>query len=95
MVVLGSAAAALWCAVAMQQRIERESRRRELALGLRVGLSAGEVSHEDDDYFGEPVTEAARLCNRCVSGQVLAADIVRLTAGVAAATTADRSARSA
>jgi class 3 adenylate cyclase/tetratricopeptide (TPR) repeat protein len=81
MVVFGSASAALSCAVAMQQAIEREGRRRELALGLRVGLSSGEVSHEDDDYFGEPVIEAARLCDRCVSGQVLAADIVRLTAG--------------
>ena len=81
MVVFGSASAALSCAVAMQQGIEREGRRRELVLGLRVGLSAGEVSHEDDDYFGDPVIEAARLCDRCVSGQVLAADIVRLTAG--------------
>ncbi len=50
-------------------------------MGLRVGLSGGEVSREDDDYFGDPVIEAARLCARCESGQVLAADIVRLTAG--------------
>jgi class 3 adenylate cyclase/tetratricopeptide (TPR) repeat protein len=81
MVVFGSASAALSCAVAMQQGIEREGRTRELRVGLRVGLSAGEVSHEDGDFFGEPVIEAARLCDRCVSGQVLAADIVRLTAG--------------
>ena len=50
-------------------------------MGLRVGLSGGEVSREDDDYFGDPVIEAARLCARCESGQVLAADIVRLMAG--------------
>jgi len=81
MVVFGSASAALSCAVSMQQGIEREGRRRQLVLGLRVGLSAGEVSHENDDYFGEPVIEAARLCDRCESGQVLAADIVRMTAG--------------
>jgi class 3 adenylate cyclase len=81
MVVFGAASAALSCAVAMQQGIERNSRGREHRVGLRVGLSAGEVTSEDGDYFGEPVIEAARLCARCASGQVLAADVVRLTAG--------------
>ena len=65
----------------MQQGVERDNRVREQSVGLRVGLSVGEVSREDDDYFGDPVVEAARLCARCESGQVLAADIVRLTAG--------------
>lgn len=81
MVVFGSASAALSCAVAMQQGVERDNRSREHSVGLRVGLSGGEVSKEDDDYFGDPVVEAARLCARCESGQVLAADVVRLTAG--------------
>ena len=81
MVVFRAASAALSCAVAMQQGVERDSRGVSAAVGLRVGLSAGEVEAEDDDYFGEPVVEAARLCARCESGQVLAADIVRLTAG--------------
>ena len=39
MVVFGSASAALSCAVAMQQGIERDNRRREQSVGLRVGLS--------------------------------------------------------
>src|SRR6267143_1332581 len=81
MVVFGSASAALSCAVAMQQGIERDNRAREQAVGLRVGLSIGEVSREDDDYFGDPVVEAARLCATCESGQVLAADMVRGMAG--------------
>ncbi len=81
MVVFGAASAALSCAVAMQQGVDRDNRGRERPVGLRVGLSGGEVSREDDDYFGDPVVEAARLCARCESGQVLAADIVRLTAG--------------
>ena len=51
--------------VAMQQGIERDNRVRERTVGLRVGLSIGEVSREDDDYFGDPVVEAARLCGRC------------------------------
>jgi class 3 adenylate cyclase len=81
MVVFGSASAALSCAVAMQQGVERDNRAREKTVGLRVGLSGGEVSKEDDDYFGDPVIEAARLCARCESEQVLAADVVRLMAG--------------
>ena len=48
----------------MQQGIERDNRGREQSVGLRVGLSGGEVSREDDDYFGDPVIEAARLCAR-------------------------------
>src|SRR6266480_1689720 len=81
MVVFASASAALSCAVAMQQGIERDNRAREQAVGLRVGLSIGEVSREDDDYFGDPVVEAARLCAACEGGQILASQWVRLTAG--------------
>jgi class 3 adenylate cyclase/energy-coupling factor transporter ATP-binding protein EcfA2 len=81
MVVFGSASAALACAVAMQQGVERDNREREHLVGLRVGLSGGEVSRENDDYFGDPVVEAARLCATCGSGQILATDIVRAMAG--------------
>ena len=81
MVVFATASAALSSAVSMQQGIEHDNRRREYAVGLRVGLSGGEVVKEDGDYFGDPVVEAARLCAICESGQVLAADVVRLTAG--------------
>ena len=38
-------------------------------------------SGEEGDCFGDPVVEAARLCALCESGQILAADIVRLAAG--------------
>ena len=63
MVVFGSASAALACGVAMQQGVDRDNRGRELSVGLRVGLSGGgEVSREEGDCFGDPVVEAARLC---------------------------------
>jgi class 3 adenylate cyclase len=81
MVVFGSASAALGCAVAMQQGVDQENRSGAEAVGLRVGLSVGEASNEDGDYFGDPVVEAARLCARCESGQVLATDFVRAMAG--------------
>src|ERR1700692_159103 len=81
MVAFASASAALACGVAMQQGLERDNRGREHSVGLRVGLSGGEVSKEDADYFGDPVGEAARLCAKCESGQILAADVVRAMAG--------------
>ena len=81
MVMFASASAALACAVAMQQGVERDNRDRNLSVGLRVGLSGGEVAREDDDCFGDPVVEAARPVRLCEGGQVLATDWVRLTAG--------------
>ena len=80
MVVFGSASAALGCAVAMQQSVELNDRGEE-TVGLRIGLSGGEVVAEDDDFFGDPVVEGARLCAKCESGQVLASKWLLLTAG--------------
>ena len=80
MVVFDTARAALSCAVAMQQRVGRDNTQR-YTVGLRVGLSGGAVTTEDDDYFGKPVLEAARLCKASRGGQILAADIVRVMAG--------------
>ena len=81
MVVFSSASAALDCAVAVQQGVDRDNRANGRSVGLRVGVSGGEVGREEGDYFGDPVVEAARLCARCESGQVLATEWVRLTAG--------------
>lgn len=81
MVVFRAASAALDCAVAMQQAVERDNRDRTGDLGLRVGLSAGEATKEHDDYFGEPVIEAARICAKAGGGQILVSDVVRLSAG--------------
>ncbi len=82
MVIFGSASAALGCAVAMQQAVEYDNRRRRHhPISLRTGLSGGEVIPDEHDYWGDPVVEAARLCALCDGGQILAADIVRLTAG--------------
>jgi hypothetical protein len=77
-----SASAALGCAVAMQLAVRRHNRQHARNLGLRVGLSGGDVTKEDGDYFGEPVVEAARLCARAGSGQILVADVVRIMAGL-------------
>ncbi len=81
MVVFGSASAAMTCAVVMQQDVDLDNRSREHPVGLRIGVSGGEVTREQDDYFGDPVIEAARLAATCERGRILAADVVRLMAG--------------
>ncbi|MGP0029941.1 MAG: ATP-binding protein [Acidimicrobiales bacterium] len=80
MVVFGSASAALACGVVMQQGVELDNRSHQHSVGLRVGMSGGEVIGEDNDFFGDPVVEAARLCAVCGSGQILAADVLRAMA---------------
>ena len=66
----------------MQQAIERHNRRGEGApLSMRIGMSAGEATEEDGDYFGDPVIEAARLCAKAEGGQILATDMVKAMAG--------------
>jgi class 3 adenylate cyclase len=42
----------------MQQGVDLHNRNHGQLIGLRVGLSGGEVSVEDGDYFGDPVIEA-------------------------------------
>lgn len=81
MAVFGSSSAAIACAVAMQQGVEEDNRRAPHSLGLRVGLSGGEVTVEDGDYFGDPVVEAARVCALCEGGQILVTDAVRFMVG--------------
>jgi class 3 adenylate cyclase/tetratricopeptide (TPR) repeat protein len=81
MVTFASASAALACAVAMQQGVECDYRDRSYSVGLRIGLSGGEVTADDGDYYGDCVIEAARLCGICEGGQILSAAVVPLMAG--------------
>ena len=81
MVTFSSLSRALACAVGMQQAIERHNRRAEQPIAIRVGLSHGEATEEDGDYFGEPVIEASRLCAHAEGGQILTTAMARALAG--------------
>ena len=76
MVAFESAAAAVSCAVLMQQGVERRNRSAAEPLLIKVGVSAGDASTAEGDVFGMPVIEAARLCDRCEGGQILANELV-------------------
>jgi class 3 adenylate cyclase/tetratricopeptide (TPR) repeat protein len=81
MAVFRSTSAALSCAVAMQQAVHRDNVGARHQLGLRIGLSGGEATTESNDYYGDPVIEAARLCAHAEAGQILATDAVRVMGG--------------
>src|SRR5215218_2187843 len=71
MVTFSSVAAALDCATAMQQRVHRQGGADTGPIGLRVGVSHGEATADDGDWFGTPVIQAARLCDAANERQTL------------------------
>ena len=77
MATFGGASDAVTAAVAIQQAMARHNRTGGTPIQVRVGVSAGDVVFEDDDCFGTPVIEAARLCAAAQGGQILASEIVR------------------
>ena len=79
MVAFSGPAAALACAVSIQQRLAARPAGAE-PLPTRIGISAGEVDAVDGDYFGIPVVEAARLCALAGGGEVLVTEMARLLA---------------
>jgi class 3 adenylate cyclase len=86
MATFGGASDGVAAAVAIQQTIDRHNRSGATALGVRIGISAGDVAFENDDCFGTPVIEAARLCAAAKGGQILASEIVRWMAHAGEAT---------
>ncbi len=82
MVTYQGAADAVAGAAAMQRAVDRHNRQLgERHLSMRVGVSAGDATFEDGDWFGTPVVEASRLCAAAEGGQVLVSEIVRVLAG--------------
>ena len=81
MVVFSSASESLSCAARMQQAVEARSRRAQERLEVRIGLSLGEATVRDGDYFGEPVVESSRLCAHAEGGQIIVNDLVHRLAG--------------
>ena len=74
MATFPSALAALKAAARMQRSVAAEPGER---LGLRVGVHAGEPIADGDDYFGQAVVVAKRLCDAAGAGEVWVSGLVR------------------
>src|SRR5215471_12601254 len=83
MAVFGRAEDAVSAAAEIQQLVSRHNEDSELALGVRIGISAGDVTERAGDYHGVAAVEAARLCSAAMGGQVLASETVRSLVGPA------------
>ena len=81
MLVFASAADALGAAVSMQQALDARNRQAEVPLAVRIGISLGEAELAEDDYFGRPVVEAARLCALAEGGEILTTELVHTLVG--------------
>ena len=81
MVVFESVTTAMACAVAMQQALEVRNRDSDVELLVRIGVSSGEADVDEGDFFGAPVVEASRLCDRADSAEILVADMARMLVG--------------
>jgi DNA-binding NarL/FixJ family response regulator/class 3 adenylate cyclase len=69
-------------AISMQQAVELAGRRGEApALGLRIGISVGEVVDAVEDHFGTALVTARRLCDAAAPGAILVSDLVRALVG--------------
>lgn len=69
MAAFTSTAAAVRCAIAMQEGVRRPIDG-EL-IEMRIRLNVGEAYQEDGDYFGTTVVIAQRLCSQADQGQIL------------------------
>ena len=81
MAVFDGATDALESAVALQQAVHRQALRAALPIEIRIGLAAGDVTWDSDDYHGTPVVEAARLEPKALPGTILVSELVRMLAG--------------
>jgi DNA-binding NarL/FixJ family response regulator/class 3 adenylate cyclase len=75
MLVFRSVIQAIDCGVAMQQRVEASRVDARDQPELRVGLSTGEATFEEADWFGTPVVEAARLVAAAAPGEFLVGNV--------------------
>jgi predicted ATPase/class 3 adenylate cyclase len=75
------AADAVGAAAEIQRLILKRNEGSEVELGVRIGISAGDVTERAGDYQGVAAVEAARLCAAAAGSQILASETVRSLVG--------------
>jgi class 3 adenylate cyclase len=73
-----SAAAAVRCAIQIQQALARRKHEKgdEIPIKVRIGGAAGEPVEKNEDIFGTTVQLAARLCGHAGPDQILVSNVV-------------------
>ena len=77
MVAFQSAGKALACASAIQKALLARNDSAEEPVRVRMGLHAGEVIKEGEDFFGRNVIMAARVASQANGGEILTSGVVK------------------
>jgi class 3 adenylate cyclase len=77
MVAFQSAGKALASATAIQRALVTRNETADEPVKVRMGLHAGEVVKEGDDFFGRNVIMAARVASQAHGGEILASGVVK------------------
>jgi class 3 adenylate cyclase len=77
MVAFQSAGKALACASAIQKALVARNESAEEPVKVRMGLHAGEVIKEGEDFFGRNVIMAARVASQANGGEILASGVLK------------------
>jgi len=77
MVAFQSARKALACAAGAQRALVERNQSTEEPVLIRVGLHAGEVIKEGEDFFGRNVIMAARVASQACGGEILASSVLK------------------
>jgi predicted ATPase/class 3 adenylate cyclase len=72
---------AVAAAAEIQRLVSTRNEGSEVLLGVRIGISAGDVIERAGDYHGVSAVEAARLCAAAAGGQILVSETVRSLVG--------------
>jgi len=77
MVAFQSAGKALACAAAIQKALVERNETAAEPVKVRVGVHAGEVIKEGEDFFGRNVIMAARVASQAHGGEILASSVLK------------------
>jgi class 3 adenylate cyclase/predicted negative regulator of RcsB-dependent stress response len=77
MVAFQSAGKALACAGAIQMALVERNGSANEPVRVRMGLHAGEVIKEGEDFFGRNVIMAARVASQAHGGEILASSVLK------------------
>lgn len=77
MVSFSTASRAVECAIHIQRAIAARNAMSDRAIGVRIGVNAGEPVAEENDLFGTAVILARRICDSGEPRQILVSNVVR------------------
>jgi class 3 adenylate cyclase len=77
MIASQSARRALHCAIGIQQGLAQHNEQAAEPIQVRMGLHAGEVLKDADDFFGKHVILASRIAGKARGGEILVSSLLR------------------